>query len=92
MTTTEMVVEISKNTGLPKREVALVLRSFVATSKKALMSGERVTLREFGAFYTIVPKERALFGGKSAHSGRRIIRFKEARPWKSMASKSTPRR
>lgn len=79
MTLTELIVEVAKDAGLPKAKVARVLRSFVKTTKAALLSGERVNLRAFGAFYTVTPKPMALFGGQRRSSGRTIIRFKEAR-------------
>ena len=82
MNITELVVEIAKETGLPKTEVAQVLQAFIGVTKRTVLSGERLMLRSFGAFYP----------AKLKHRNRPIIRFKEARPWKSTASSTTTRR
>lgn len=79
MTFTELIVSVAQDTGLPKTEVARVLRSFSSVSQKALLSGSDVRLRDFGVFYTVIAKQKPLFGGKRVPSGRTIIRFKEAR-------------
>jgi nucleoid DNA-binding protein len=79
---TELIVEIAKETGLPRAEVAQVLQAFIDITKRTVLSGERLMMRSFGAFYP----------AKLKHRSRPIIRFKEARPWRSTVSSSTTRR
>lgn len=79
MTFTELVVAIAVEAHLPREQVAKTLRSFIKVSRLALMSGEDVSLRTFGSFYTVQMKEKEIFGGTRKRTGRRIIRFKESR-------------
>jgi nucleoid DNA-binding protein len=82
MNITELTVEIAKETGLPRAEVAQVLQALISTTKRTVLSGERLMLRSFGAFYP----------AKLKHRGRPIIRFKEAKPWRSSELSTTTRR
>lgn len=79
MTFTELIVEVAQDAGLPKTEVARVLRSFIKVTKHALLSGADVRLRAFGVFYTVVPKKKPLFGGTRRPGAHPIVRFKETR-------------
>lgn len=82
MTITELIVEITKETGLPRAEVAQVLQALIGVTKRTVLSGERLMMRSFGAFYPVTLK----------HRKHPIIRFKEARPWRNTASSTTTRR
>jgi nucleoid DNA-binding protein len=87
-----MVLEISVRADVSRKDAARMLRALAEVIQEVTLSGERVTLRSFGAFYSVVPKKKALFGGRRKPSSRPTIRFKEARPWINTASKSTQRR
>lgn len=51
MTKAELVNEIANSTGLQKKEVAIVIESFMSTVKDCLINkGENIYLRGFGSF------------------------------------------
>ena len=50
MTKTEIVNQISENTGISKKEVAIVVESFMKTVKESLLNKEHISLRGFGNF------------------------------------------
>lgn len=51
MTKADIIKEISEATGLQKKEVAVVIESFMKTIKDSLLvNGENVYLRGFGTF------------------------------------------
>lgn len=56
MTKSEIVTEISKQTGVEKSEVLKTLEAFMETVKTSVESGKNVYLRGFGSF---VVKKRA---------------------------------
>ena len=56
MTKTEIVNQISENTGISKKEVAIVVESFMKTVKESLLNKEHISLRGFGNF---IIKQRA---------------------------------
>lgn len=66
----ELVAEIAEDARLPRTVVASVLYSFMKVVSRALVSGQQVRLRKFGTFYTVVPKQKPLFGGARNQIGR----------------------
>lgn len=82
MTYSELVVEVTKDIGSPRKIqralVNRVLSSFMKVTKRALLSDQKVTLKGFGAFYTVVPKKKELFGGRVKPRGKPVMRFKES--------------
>lgn len=57
MTKADVINQISNNTGLPKKDVAVVVESFMETIKSSLLKDkENVYLRGFGSF---IVKRRA---------------------------------
>ncbi len=56
MTKADIVTEISKETGLDKSSVLVVVEAFMSTVKDSLANGENVYLRGFGSF---IQKKRA---------------------------------
>ena len=50
MTKTEIVNKISENTGISKKEVAIVVESLMETVKESLLKREHISLRGFGNF------------------------------------------
>ena len=50
MTKAEIVSEIASKTGIDKREVLMVVGSFMDTIKTTMTNGEEVFLRGFGSF------------------------------------------
>lgn len=56
MTKADIVSEISKETGLDKSSVLVIVEAFMSTVKDSLANGENVYLRGFGSF---IQKKRA---------------------------------
>ena len=51
MTKADIINEIASTTGIPKKDVGVVVESFMETSKKSLLEErENVYLRGFGSF------------------------------------------
>lgn len=50
MTKTEIVNQIAEKTGLSKKEVSVVVESFMETVKDSLLRREHISLRGFGNF------------------------------------------
>lgn len=46
----DIVDEIYQQTGLPKKDIQLVVKLFLKSLKKAFLRGERIELRGFGVF------------------------------------------
>ena len=55
MTKSDIINEVSSNTGLTKVETEAVLEGIIASISKALKEGNRVDIRGFGSF---IVKER----------------------------------
>lgn len=79
MSFVELVTAISKNTGLSKRDVRMVLKGFIEETGKTLKAGERVVLPGFGVFLSQELKARPLFGGIRTTSTKPRVRFKPSR-------------
>ena len=50
MTKTELVSQIAEKTGVSRKEVAIVVESFMETVKESLLNREHISLRGFGSF------------------------------------------
>ena len=50
MTKADLVEEISKNTGLSKKDTSIVVNMIIDNICKALAEGDKVELRGFGSF------------------------------------------
>ena len=50
MTKIEIVREISSKTGLPTKDVLVIVESMMETIKTSMINGEEVFLRGFGSF------------------------------------------
>lgn len=50
MTKAEIIAEISETTGLPKKDVMVVVESFMDVVKNSMCEKENVYLRGFGTF------------------------------------------
>ena len=50
MTKTEIVSQIAEKTGVSRKEVAIVVESFMETVKESLLNREHISLRGFGSF------------------------------------------
>ncbi len=59
MTKADIVAGIAEQTGIPKKEVAVVVNAFLATLREAFLNHERVELRGFGVF-TIKNRKRRI--------------------------------
>jgi DNA-binding protein HU-beta len=58
MTKAEVVLEVSKQTGLEKNVVMDIVESYVKVVKGSLMKGENVYLRGFGTFKLTLRKAK----------------------------------
>lgn len=54
----DLVAEVSERTGIPKREVSVVVNEFLLSLRRALTNGERIELRGFGVFSVQKRKSR----------------------------------
>jgi len=50
MTKADLIEEISKNTGLSKKDTSIVVKMIIENICKALAEGDKVELRGFGSF------------------------------------------
>ena len=50
MTKIEIVREIASKTGLPTKDVLVIVESMMETIKTSMINGEEVFLRSFGSF------------------------------------------
>ena len=48
----ELIEKIAGNTGLTKKDVGIVINTFIVTVTKALVEGSKVQLLGFGVFET----------------------------------------
>ncbi|EJX04623.1 DNA-binding protein HU [gut metagenome] len=62
MTKADLVQEISKQTGIDRNEVLMIVEAFMETVKGSLSNGEDVYLRGFGSF---ILKRRAEKTGRN---------------------------
>lgn len=62
MTKADLVQEISKQTGIDRNEVLMIVEAFMKTVKGSLSNGEDVYLRGFGSF---ILKRRAEKTGRN---------------------------
>lgn len=69
MNKTELVEAIAKNTELTKTDVDAVLTSFVEEVTKALVAGDKVTLKGFGNFEV---RKRDARTGRNPQTGETI--------------------
>ena len=62
----ELVDAIARETGLPRKNAELAVRTFVDIVSEELRKGERVQLSGFGSFE--VSEREALVSGKNKHA------------------------
>jgi nucleoid DNA-binding protein len=79
MTRTELVAEIARRAGVPRKTVAAVLDLFSYVTLHTMAAGEKVLFPGFGVFYPYEVKATKLFGGRRASVPRRKIRFRQSR-------------
>ncbi len=60
MTKTEIVNFISLKCGIKKKEVALVVDTFLEQIKESVKDSQKVEIRGFGTFYQAVKKARKI--------------------------------
>lgn len=91
MTKAEIVVEISKQTGIEKDKVLKAVEAFMVTIKDQLAEGEDIFLRGFGTFTT---KTRAQKVGRIIKENKSVIvpehkipYFKPCEDFKAQVSK-----
>lgn len=95
MTKAQIVKKISEETGIPRKDTAIVVNSFMEAIKDSLTSGEHIELRGFGTFKLKVRKPRS---GRNPKSGKtipvpeRVVpTFKYTRDVKEMVFKLDPK-
>ena len=70
MTKADLVQEISKQTGIDRDEVLMIVESFMETVKGSLSIGKEVYLRGFGSF---IIKRRAEKAGRNIGQNTTLI-------------------
>lgn len=75
----ELAAWISKDSGVPKAKVLLVLKEFMRVTDSTVKAGVSVHLTGFGTFYLKQQKERLLFGGERSIKRKQVIKFRESR-------------
>lgn len=75
----ELVSVVAAKTGLSRRDVRKILKTFVDCTSDTLNMGEKVVLPGFGVFYSQETKSRPLFGGTRTSSGQKKIKFRTSR-------------
>jgi DNA-binding protein HU-beta len=70
MTKADLVQEISKQTGIDRDEVLMIVESFMETVKGSLSRGKEVYLRGFGSF---IIKRRAEKAGRNIGQNTTLI-------------------
>ncbi len=65
MEQSELVTEVSKQTGISEGETEKILDSFVETIKEGLTRGEKVTIAGFGTFSLAKRKAREFVNPKT---------------------------
>ncbi len=89
MTKRDLVVRISKETGMIQEDVQAVLQKTLDYIAEALANGEHVEFRDFGIFDVIVRKSRiGRNPNKPEHvvriPERKVVKFKEGKKLKEM--------
>uniref|UniRef100_A0A7C2K4Q3 Integration host factor subunit beta n=1 Tax=candidate division WOR-3 bacterium TaxID=2052148 RepID=A0A7C2K4Q3_UNCW3 len=79
----DIVDEIYQQTGLPKKDIQLVVNMFLDSVKKAFFRGERVELRGFGVFEVKHRKSRVGRNPKTKEvikiPARKVVTFKPSK-------------
>ena len=91
MTKADLVEEISKQTGLNKKDTSIVVNEIIGNICKALAEGDKVELRGFGSFKV---KERRARKARNPRTGevvpvpdRKVPVFKPSNEFKNMITK-----
>ncbi len=58
MTKAELISDVARKTGLPRKDVALVVNAVLESLREAFFRKERIELRGFGVFVTKKRKPR----------------------------------
>ena len=74
MTKRELVVRISKETGIIQEDVYTVLQKSLDYITEALIKGQHVEFRDFGVFEVCVRKSRI---GRNPHKPEQVIQIPE---------------
>ena len=93
MTKRDLVVRISKETGIIQEDVYAVLQKILDYVTEALIKGENVEFRDFGVFEVCVRKSRI---GRNPNKpenvvtipARKVVKFKAGRQMKALVLKS----
>lgn len=80
----ELINTVSTNTGLTKKDTETTLREFLNVIKTTVVSGEEISLPEFGKFETTT---RAARNGRNPKSGE-VIKIDESKGIKFKVGKS----
>ncbi len=84
MTKRELVVRISRETGMIQEDVQAVLQKTLDYIAEALEKGEHVEFRDFGIFDVIVRKSRI---GRNPNKPENVVRIPERKVVKFKAGK-----
>ena len=91
MTKADLVEEISRQTGLNKKDTSIVVNEIIANICRALAEGDKVELRGFGSFKV---KERRARKARNPRTGdevpvpdRKVPVFKPSNEFKDLITK-----
>lgn len=70
MTKSDIINEISKQTGVDKVDVSITIEAFIKTVKNSMAEGDAITLRGFGTFNS---KKRAKKVARNISTNKAII-------------------
>jgi nucleoid DNA-binding protein len=93
MTKRDLVIRISKETGIIQEDVFTVLQKSLDYITEALVKGENVEFRDFGVFEVCIRKSRI---GRNPNKPenvvtipeRKVVKFKAGKQMKAMVLKS----
>ena len=90
MTKAELISEVARKTGLPRKDVGLVINAVLEALKEAFFRKERVELRGFGVFMTKTRKPRVGRNPRTKRSGYRQGRLSSLSPQRSSKRTCNP--
>ncbi len=61
MTKTEIIEELTRKSGLRKREVTYIVDNFLDRILESVFEGNKVEIRGFGSFFPVEKKERTVY-------------------------------
>jgi nucleoid DNA-binding protein len=61
LTKAQIIDELTRQSGLKKKEVTYIIENFLDKILEAVAQGERIEMRGFGTFYPVEKKSRTVY-------------------------------